>query len=326
MKKIVLAVVAVCFLGVGCSNIEESNLVFDGDGTFIRGPLVSDGESIWFSINDSPDFYGPAEIIKLDTLTGDIEWRKQYGVGVSNDLFLGSSGLWAFSWNPAPPETIDSDEELFVLVNGVDGDIVNQKALPNIKHAPIQVGSSIWMLGVDPKVVYISDLGTLELTDTIQTTTMRSSEGTFVGNPSRMVLLGGVVWFSDGRVVIGIDSTTYEVVDYINPNDKGLDILEAHDGLLWLGKSDTPADGTFSYNPETGETISSDFYESPIGNIYHGSYTFDMIDSSTMAQIDTDTGEEVATFTDLDPLSVAVTEGFLWAHDGSQVVRYETKP
>ncbi len=327
MKKFGLVAV-VCFLVAGCSGGQDRTVVFDDDEAFLRGLLVSDGKSVWGSV-DSKDIFdgldGSAEVIKLDAATANVEWREQYGIGTSDDLVLVDGKLWAFAWEPLPPDTI-SDGEVVVRVDPASGEVIDQKVLPSAAYNSVVVNDVVWTLGVDPNDVYVHDVESLELVDTIQTSTLRTPEGSFFRNLESMTLLGEKIWISDGRDLLSIDATTFEMVDFVDPDDFGLDILEVHDGLLWVGKSDKPDEGTFSYDPETGEMTPSGLYESPIGNKYHDGYTYDVIDPTTVAQINTETGEQVATFTDLNPFSIVITDGYLWAHDRNQIFRYETKP
>lgn len=327
-----LALLAGTLLIIGPSGGQDRVAVFGDDDTFLPWALVTDGEFVWKSVDRSSGFGGVAEVVKIDSSSGEVEWRNEYGVGSYSDLVLSGATILATYKQPLQPKVVASGDEVLILVDAETGDVVRQVEIPRISTSPIVVGDTVWLLGQDPGV-YIRDVETLDLVETIEFSSITNPDGRPVTGLTQMTLFGDTMWITDGRVFAGVDTTSHEMVDFVDLDEFGLNVLEGHDGVLWSGDRGDPDEGAVGYDPESGEIIRSGFYESPIGNVYHGGYTYDMVSESTMIQVDNETGERVATFTELDPFSVVVTDGFLWAKDdtprdepGRKIFRYETEP
>lgn len=311
-----------CLILAGCSSGgQEAEVAFDTEGEVdIIGPLVSDGESVWW-LTENEDETEALEVTKADAETGDVEWSKPAGFGTVRPIFLHDNDLWIKVSRTAWPGELD---EKLLRVDAVTGDVTGE--VPIESYGVAMVDGLLWT--VDSVGLFeVVDPMSLEVVETRQVYGL-GSEFDLYGPPEHAVEFEDVVWVTALGHAFSLDTDTREVVDFIDfPGPGGFDWLQVHDDELWAGRTYNLGHiriSSLKIDTESGTVEEVDLFESPFGSIEHNGYLFDVVGENKVAQIDIETGETVATFKGLDPFSFVVTDGYLWANNDEQVVRYET--
>ncbi len=311
-----------CLVLAGCSSGgQDAEVVFESEGAVnIVGPVVSDGDSIWW-LTEVADDSRALEVVKADSGTGVIEWSEPVGFGTVFPLFLDDGVLWVQVNSPESPDESDHD---LVRVDAESGEVTGE--VPTESYGVAVVDDLLWT--VDGfSVLDLVDPSTPELVESLSLYDVESLdfEPSFA---SDAIEFDDAVWVTSQNRAFGLNPDTLELIDSVEFPAGGFGRLEIQDGVLWAQETDRLKESDLPYSAlkidtESATTETFDLYESPVGTVEYNGFTFDVTGENKVEQIDA-SGETVATYENLDPFSFVVTDGYLWAVNEDQVVRYPT--
>ncbi len=331
MKQACALLVACLIIGASCSNSRSHDVVKEIaiEHSIDSGNFVSDDESVWYveeAGKSSRNHNAPVFLNRVDASSGEEIWSEQIGFFSLGGLVLHEGFLW-FQVASLEPQNVPG-KSFWLQVDAESGELLTQLEIEGGLTSSTIAGTTLWSSDLNGLSISVIDTESADVVETLDFLPFDFS----TERPKDSVVVDDVVWVLGGSFINGYNAETREFVKQLETTGLALIHLDTWDGFLWAGnwtpnpRFGEPEDDGRAYriDTETGEVAEFGFFESPIGSIEFDGYEFDLVGADKIEQIDIETGDKVASYEGINPLTMVITDGYLWGHNEKEIRRYKT--
>ncbi len=328
MKRAWILLLACLLIGASCSNSQSHEVIWErSDTRFLRDqPLVSDGVSVWYvsdGYDEPTEERGPTRLVKVNSASGEKIWSRDIGYSSASAPIFGEGSIWIRISTDSPDDVVESE---LLRIHPDSGEITARTKLDKGGASLTLAGNHVWAIERSFSEVSVFDTDPLSLVESFRF----DQDGAV--RPQDLVVTDDVVWVLGGSFINGYDAKTRKFEKQLETTGLALVHLESWDSFLWAGNwtinprfAEPEDDGSaFQIDPETGEVTKFGFFESPMGSVEFDGYEFDLVGADKIEQIDIETGDKVASYEGINPLTMVITDGYLWGHNEEEIRRYKT--